>query len=137
MGSPTPLTLNFDNQKRVVGIKELSTPQDECIGVEHGGLGGIVINSLPIVGDGENPVTTIGRIELKSTTGVTVTNTMSFLSNSPIDVSIANDQFEINSIMIISNGLPLNRIGSWVYGYTGFEGADDRLFLTTADSGIF
>ena len=134
-----PLTLNIDNQNRVVGIKEFSNLTDECVGVEHGGLGTVILegNSV-IIGNDTNPVSTIPLIVLDSDDSLKITNTSSFISSENIKLEIDPTKIDIGNILSNSNKLLVNRIGSWVPNMLGFEDADDRLFdHTTSDTGSF
>ena len=59
MAKQIPLTLIIDNQDRILGVKQLSKPGDEVVGVEHGGTGRVDLeDDFVLIGNGTSPVLT-------------------------------------------------------------------------------
>ena len=138
MADQIPLTLVIDNQDRALGVKQFSIPSEECLGVEYGGLGKIVIegNSV-LIGNDTDPIVPIPRKTLQDDTGfITINGSDSFISNGNLNITVDNSELNIAAIML-NQQIPLNKIGRWIDGFEGWENAEDDLFLLVADPGEF
>lgn len=137
MAEKTPLTLDIDDNK-ATGVKEFSEPNEECLGVEHGGFGRIIIEGNHVlIGNNTEPTITIPRKTLTDkNSSIIINGSDSFISGGDVTITIDNSNINATNIMS-SQKIPLNKVGRWVEGYQGWEQADDRLFLEIIDPGEF
>jgi len=133
MAKEIPLTLIIDNQDRVLGVKQLSKPGDEVIGVEHGGTGRVDLeNDFVLIGNGSSPVLTQAKAIIESDGSVSITSSdpelnKQLISSSNIEVRVDDTKININDIITADEVLPIDRVGEWFIGRGGWEEATDDL----------
>ena len=75
MAKETPLTLIIDNQDRTLGVKQLSKPGNEVVGVLDGGTGRVDFEEdFVLIGNGTSPVLTLAQASIGSDGSISVSS---------------------------------------------------------------
>lgn len=133
MAKQIPLTLIIDNQDRILGVKQLSKPGDEVVGVEHGGTGRVDLeDDFVLIGNGTSPVLTQAQAIIESDGSVSITSSnpelnKQLIAASNIEVRVDDTKININDIITTDEVLPIDRVGEWFIGRGGWEDATDDL----------
>tara|TARA_Y100000593_G_scaffold94411_1_gene193344 strand:- start:3471 stop:3887 length:417 start_codon:yes stop_codon:yes gene_type:complete len=138
MAKKIPLTLIIDNQDRVLGVKELSKPGNEVIGIEHGGTGRVGFeDGFILLGNGKNPIISSVNGKLTSNGSVSISSDAN-ITLKMVEVLVDESKININSIIESDDSLPIDRVGEWSIGMQGWEDATDDLSnYNTSDTGDF
>ena len=133
MAKETPLTLIIDNQDRTLGVKQLSKPGNEVVGVLDGGTGRVDFEEdFVLIGNGTSPVLTLAQASIGSDGSISVSSPdinilQHVIGSSDVEIKIDDTNININDIITTDDSLPIDRVGEWFIGRPGWEEATDEL----------